>query len=245
MIRNYKSLPSFGVITLLFCLSLETKAQKLSQEKTSNSDQLIFIKTNLLCDITTTLNLGLEFKVGDNASLDISGNLNPFEFENNIKWKHILVQPEFRWWTKDVFVGHFFGLHAHWAYYNIGRLPQAIFSDYTYNNRFEGWLAGAGLNYGYRWNFNKSRWALETEIGVGYAYLDYEQFDCKTCGKKLAEETKNYVGTTKAAVNLIYNLDKKPKDNYKATSQTAIKRQNYKSKSKRSYEKLDSILLKS
>ena len=34
--------------------------------------------------------------------------------------------------------------------------------------------------------------------------VKYEQFECKTCGEKVKEGHKNYVGPTKAAVSLIY-----------------------------------------
>ena len=41
-------------------------------------------------------------------------------------------------------------------------------------------------------------------IGVGYARVKYEQFECKTCGEKVSEGHKNYLGPTKAAISLIY-----------------------------------------
>lgn len=166
-----------------------------------------YLKNNLLSDLTATLNLGLEVPLGEQTSLDLMGYLNPFEFGNNRKWKHLLVQPEFRWWTKQAFAGHFFGIHANWAYYNVGGLPDFLFSDYMNTHRFEGWGVGAGLSYGYRWNFGKDlRWGLEAVVGVGYAYLDYEVFDCGNCGKKFGEEQKHYFGPTKAAVNLVYGI---------------------------------------
>ncbi len=168
------------------------------------------IKTNLLYDATTTFNLGVEFKTGAKTSLDISGNYNPWTFSDNRKWKHVLVQPEFRLWTRETFRGHFFGLHAHYAYYNVSRLPGSVFSDYMTTHRFDGWLAGAGIGYGYRWNFNRHL-AMEAEIGVGYAYLDYDKYPCDHCGEKISGETKHYVGPTKAAISLIYSFGAKKK----------------------------------
>ncbi|MCD8268234.1 MAG: DUF3575 domain-containing protein [Parabacteroides sp.] len=154
--------------------------------------------------------MGAEFKTGNRTSLDLSASWNPFTFSDNRKWKHFLFQPEFRLWTKETFSGHFFGLHAHYAYYNVGRLPHGPFSQYMADHRFEGWLIGAGASYGYRWNFSQN-WGLEATIGVGYAYLDYDKYKCETCGEKLGSETKHYFGPTKVGVSLIYSFGKKKK----------------------------------
>ena len=163
------------------------------------------IKTNLLYDATATINLGVEFRTGERTSLDLSGNYNTWTFGNDRKWKHYLAQPEFRWWPRGTFDGHFFGLHGHYALYNVGSLPKPPFSTYMNTHRFEGWLAGAGVSYGYRWNFNH-RWAMEATVGVGYAYLSYDKFNCGRCGEMLTSETKNWFGPTKAGLSLIYGI---------------------------------------
>jgi hypothetical protein len=165
------------------------------------------IKTNLLYDATATFNLGVEFRTGNRTSLDIPLSYNPWTFSNNRKWKHVLVQPEFRLWTRETFDGHFFGVHGHYAFYNVGNLPKP-FSPYMQAHRFEGWLAGAGVSYGYRWNFRHPRWALEATVGVGYAYMEYDKFICGKCGEMLGSETKNYFGPTKAGLSLILGLGK-------------------------------------
>ena len=168
------------------------------------------IKTNLLYDATATFNLGLEFRTGWHTSLDIPVNYNPWTFSNGEKWwKHILVQPELRWWPRETFDGHFFGLHGHYAYYNINNLPKPPFSEYMNTHRFQGWLAGAGISYGYRWNFNH-RWALEATVGAGYAYLEYDKFECGRCGELIDSESKHYFGPTKVGLSLIYGIGGKP-----------------------------------
>jgi outer membrane protein OmpA-like peptidoglycan-associated protein len=164
------------------------------------------IKTNLLYDATATFNLGLEFRTGERTSIDVPVNYNPWTLRDNRKWKHILVQPEFRLWTRETFDGHFFGLHGHYAFYNAGNLPKP-FSQYMRDHRFEGWLAGAGLSYGYRWNFNH-RWAMEATVGAGYAYMEYDKYCALRCGDKLGSETKHYFGPTKVGLNLILNFGK-------------------------------------
>ena len=173
------------------------------------SDTSANVKTNLLYDATTTFSLGAEIRTGDNSSLDIPLSWNPWGFSRNRKWKHILVQPEFRYWLHKAFDGHFFGLHAHYAYYNVGRLPHGPFSKHMAKHRFQGQAVGAGISYGYRWNFRNPRWAIEATVGVGYAYLDYDKYECRECGEKIGHDTKNYFGPTKAGISLIYNIGRK------------------------------------
>jgi hypothetical protein len=162
------------------------------------------IKSNLLYDATGTFNLGVEFRTGPRTSLDVPFSWNPWTFSDNRKWKHFLFQPEFRYWTRETFRGHFFGLHGHYAYYNVGNLPKP-FSPHMQSHRFQGWLAGAGLSYGYRWNFNH-RWAMEATLGAGYAYLSYDKYECGNCGDHLGEHAKNYFGPTKVGLSLIYGI---------------------------------------
>ena len=205
---NYRLyLRQWVFLTLVFLLVI----QKVhGQEKIVSPPPAVGIKTNLLYDATSTLNLGVEFRTGRRTSFDMSANWNPFSFSDNRKWKHLLIQPEFRYWTKETFSGHFLGLHAHYAYYNIGGLPNSIFSDYMATHRFQGWLAGAGLSYGYRWNFTRN-WGMEATLGVGYAYLNYSKYECVTCGKKLGDATRHYFGPTKAGITLIYTFGGKKK----------------------------------
>ncbi len=162
------------------------------------------IKTNLLYDLTSTINLGVEFRLGGRTSLDIPFNYNPWTFQNNRKWKHFLVQPEIRYWLDNTFEGHFFGLHGHYAVFNIARLPEP-FSPYMQKYRFEGDLWGFGVSYGYRWNFNR-HWGMEATIGMGFARLNYDRYICDNCGEYLESKTTVFFGPTKLGVNLIYSF---------------------------------------
>ena len=44
----------------------------------SISAQKIAVKTNILYDVTTTLNIGAEFRVAPKWTIDLSGNYNHF-----------------------------------------------------------------------------------------------------------------------------------------------------------------------
>lgn len=86
------------------------------------SAQKVAVKTNLLYDATSTINLGVEFALTPKWTLDVAGNYNPWTFSNNRKWKHWLVQPEARYWFCNKMMGHFVGFHAIAGSYNIGNV---------------------------------------------------------------------------------------------------------------------------
>ena len=185
---------TIAMIALLASLSGSACAQKLS------------VKSNLLYDATSTLNLGLEFGLSSRWTLDVSGSYNPWSYADNKKMKLWMLQPEVRYWTCRSFSGHFFGAHLLGGEYNFGgMLPLGIKPSQSGlgSKRDEGWAAGAGLSYGYSWILGR-RWNLEATLGLGYLRLDYDRFECKTCGDRLGEGKKNYFGPTKAGVSLIY-----------------------------------------
>jgi hypothetical protein len=170
--------------------------------------QDVAIKTNLLYDATATVNLGVEVGVAPKWTLDLSGNLNAWNINEDKRWKHWLVQPEARYWFCDRFSRHFLGFHALGGQYNIGGLQNNIkflgtdFSKLS-NNRFQGWGVGAGVAYGYAMILGK-HWNLEFEVGVGYIYSAYDIFECTGCGRRVGQDNNHYVGLTKAAINLVY-----------------------------------------
>lgn len=150
------------------------------------------VTTNLAYWGTTTINLGTEVALGHHATLDVIGFYNPFEIDKyKLNWWG--VQPEVRWWPCERFNGHFFGVHGHYGDYDAGGWN---------SSRYDGWLAGAGLGYGYQWILGK-RWNFEAEIGAGYAYLEYDRYN-KDSGAFIGREHKNYFGPTKLSLTFVY-----------------------------------------
>ena len=195
-----RTLKSLKLLSVLFAalVSLDASGQKAA------------VKTNLLYDIAAyTANLGVEIGLAPRWTLDVSANYNGWTLSDNRRWKRWVVQPEARYWLCDRFAGHFFGLHAHGGQFNIGGLKNGISflgSDFSKleNRRYQGWLAGAGIAYGYSWILGK-HWNLEAEIGLGYIYTRFDTYPCADCGRKIAEDgSHHYVGPTKAAINLVY-----------------------------------------
>ncbi|MBO7299991.1 MAG: DUF3575 domain-containing protein [Tidjanibacter sp.] len=166
------------------------------------------IKTNLLYDATSTINLGVEVGVAPKWTIDLSGSLNAWSTDRGPKWKHWLVQPEARYWFCDRFSRHFVGAHLIGSAFNFGSLQNNLSflgTDFSVLNkrRYQGYAYGAGVAYGFAFMLSEHL-NLELEAGVGYLFLDYEVFRCSDCGKKIGEGTHHYVGPTKAAINLVY-----------------------------------------
>lgn len=172
--------------------------------------QKVALKTNLLSDALLNVNAGVELGLAPRWTLDLSGQYNAWTV-NEHKWKHWLVQPEARYWLCDRFAGHFFGLHAMGGQYNIGNIGNSLkFLDHHFgafkDHRWQGWFAGAGIAYGYAWVLGK-HWNFEAEIGVGYVHSHYDEYECKTCPKRTADDRPHdYFGPTKAALNLVYTF---------------------------------------
>lgn len=166
--------------------------------------QKMAIKNNLFYDATATPNLAVETALGRKTTLELGAGLNLFNFSDTKKAKHWLVQPELRWWMCDVFNGHFFGVHAHGAQFNVGGwdIPVGRLENFK-DHRYQGYLYGGGISYGYQWLLS-SRWNIELSLGGGFARIHYDKYPCATCGTKTDEGKYNYLGVTKSALSLIY-----------------------------------------
>lgn len=170
--------------------------------------QDVAIKTNLIYDALLTPNVAVEVGLAPKWTLDMSAAVNNWAVDDH-RWKQWHFQPEARYWFCQRFAGHFVGAHLIGGQYNFGNLNNSIkflgtdFSDLSHH-RYQGWMAGAGVAYGYSWILSR-HWNLEAEIGLGWIYTRSDVFNCSNCGKKVrANVPHNYVGPTKAALNIIY-----------------------------------------
>lgn len=184
------------LVLSLLCLVVLTPATRAE-----NIESTAAIKTNLLYDATLTVNLGAELRVAPKWTIDLSGNINSWTLSNGRRWRHWMIQPEARRWTKEAFRGHFFAGHLFGGQFNY---------SFDGRQRRQGWAAGLGVGYGYAWQFGR-RWGLEAEIAVGYTRYSYDKYPCTNCGRVIASHNKNYFGPTKAAINLVYRFGPEPK----------------------------------
>lgn len=193
--------------------------------------QHIAVKSNLLYDLTTTINLGAEVAVGRQWTIDVSGNYNPWSrsltdvvqpgnktIHYKSQLKHWMVQPELRWWACEAFHGHYFGLHGHYGQFDAGGLsllPDGIADGFTdhrgthadglKHKRFEGMAVGAGLAYGYHWILS-NRFSLEFSIGAGYAWMDYHKFGKANDALEESHIQTFYVGPTRLGISAVFML---------------------------------------
>lgn len=170
--------------------------------------QEIALKTNLFNDVLLSPNLGVEVGLASRWTIDVTGEINAWTIDSH-KWKHWLVQPEIRYWFCRRFAGHFMGVHLLGGQYNFANLDldfKFLGSDFRKldNRRYQGWGVGAGIAYGYDWILGK-HWNLEAEIGIGWIYTRFDSYPCAKCGKKIdSNRPHNYLGPTKAALNIVY-----------------------------------------
>ncbi len=186
-----------SLFALVISMAQEAKAQDFA------------LKTNLVSDALMNVNLGAEIGLAPKWTLDVTGGFNAWTLSHGRRWKHWAAQPEARYWFCDRFAGHFLGFHAHGGQYNIGGFNGGMNFLGTdarrmADSRFQGWFVGAGIAYGYAFILGR-HWNLEAEIGVGYSYTRYDRYECVGCGRKVeTTQPHNYVGPTKAALNLVY-----------------------------------------
>lgn len=113
-----------------------------------------------------TLNLGAEVALAPRWTIALDGYYNPWKWSDHKQSKYWALQLEGRYWFCHKFAGHFVGLHTQYADYNFGM------QDY----RYDGWLTGAGLSYGYAWPFAK-HWRLEGNLGLGWMHKEFDKSD--------------------------------------------------------------------
>lgn len=173
--------------------------------------QQVAVKTNLLYWMTTTPNVGAEWRLYPHYSLSATVGYNAFNFGQhknangialNPKFHNWVAMPELKYWFCYAFSKSYVGLHAFYGQYNVGGIG---FIHALKDRRYDGWLAGAGISYGYEWQLGK-RWALDTSVGLGYAYLEYDKYNCGACGRKYGSYHKHLFLPTKASVSVVYYI---------------------------------------
>lgn len=181
------------------------------------SAQKVAVKTNTLYWATTTPNVGFEFAMAPRWTFELAGGYNPWTLnhEDNIKAKHFLVTPEFRYWFCEAFQGHFIGINGNYTQFNSGgvNVPAVFYKVKTrdhfiadlLDSRSEGWAAGAGFTYGYAFPISR-RWNMELNLGLGWWYTEYERFESRKCGIFQENVDKHAFGLTDLGLTFIYMI---------------------------------------
>jgi len=176
--------------------------------------QQVAVKNNLLYDVTGTPNLSLELRTGKRWTTELTLGFkpfplyNPFDYSQDVdkRQKHLLIEPELRYWICSPFAEFFISGNVFWTHYNIGgyKMPLGLMFTEVENNRYQGDAIGAGLSAGYSWIL-ANRWSIEAEIGVDVGWTWYDRYECIHCGANFGPEDKIFV-TPKAGISLIYYI---------------------------------------
>lgn len=168
--------------------------------------QSIALKTNALYWATTTFNAGAEIRVAPKWTVGLTAGYNPFTYSDNTKLKHVLIEPEARYWLCSPYAGHFIGANAIYSHYNVGNIdvPFGIFPELD-DHRFQGDLGAIGLVYGYSWMLGR-RWSIEAAIGLGIGVTHYKKYMCEVCGSQVDDHTRWLFMPTKLAISAIYYI---------------------------------------
>ena len=187
----------FLLIYLLLSLSARLRAESVA------------VGTNTLYWLSATPNAGVEWAASERFSLALSFGYNAYNFPNrtnsagnpaNPKLHHWSAMPEGRLWLRHTFEGSYFGLHLLGGQFNAGGLP---FPRFFRDHRYEGYALGAGLSYGYVWRLGRD-WRIGASAGLGWIRLDYDKYNCGSCGTRLGHRVRNLAGVTKAALTIQY-----------------------------------------
>ena len=155
-------------------------------------------KTNLAAWAATTVNLAYEVQVGRRFTLDLPLMWSSWDITAEHALRVIAFQPELRYWFSSAGKGHFIGVHAHAARYNLK------WNATRYQDN-ECPLFGAGVSYGYAFSLGPS-WGMELNIGGGYAQTRYRLYSNVPNGAWLDTRTLRYWGLTRLGGSFIYKL---------------------------------------
>lgn len=187
----YKLSITLGCMMMLCCLP--TWAQ--------TEGHYISVKTNAVAWATVMPNAAIDVQCHPHLSIEIPVAWSPWHLGAKRGIKHVVFQPECRWWLEKPGEGHFFGVHAHVGWFNL-KWERDRYQDAQCP------LWGAGIAYGYLMPLSGTRWAGEFTIGAGYARIRYDRFYNLSNGARIDTASRNYLGITRIGISLVYRLSK-------------------------------------
>ena len=120
---------------------------------TGSNAQSIAVKSNLLYDATSTLNMGVELGLSRQWTLDVPLNYNPWKPGNGRRLRHWGIQPEARYWfcaipsiVYGLFGMLFFVMQLKWGYSLIAGAFTPV--SYTHLDVYKRQILNGGLQNG-------------------------------------------------------------------------------------------------
>ena len=154
------------VVLLVFISQEEVKAQRFA------------VSTNALEWLTLSPNLSFDLAFSQHHAFSMSASASPWKISDNLHLQHITVSPEYRYWFRMPFYGHFMGANLIYSAYD--------FSLGGFDRRND--LLAAGVTYGYSLMLGK-RWNIVPVIGLG-------------AGVEVADKVRVVPAVTRLGVNI-------------------------------------------
>lgn len=162
------------------------------------SERYMTLKTNIAYDAIAVPNLSFEIQCSKHISVELPVMFSGWDISHQHAVRTFAVQPEGRWWLEKAGTGHFFGVHAHMALFNVK------WDENRYQNTGRP-LLGAGVSYGYKLPFSK-HWGAEFTLGAGYANMKYNTYYNIDNGALIETKSRNYWGITRLGISLSYRF---------------------------------------
>lgn len=172
------------------------------------------IKTNIPLIVTGNPNIGVEWTVGKQLTLNGDVLWAPYLFKKNEEvFRALIGSVDFRYYikpkfyyTNDIWDGLYIGPYAMAGNFNIGLIKSGKTKEESW--RRKGWGLSTGVIVGYKFYLSE-RFRLEANINLGYAHMQYDKYKLGGMYSHYPEEkkkTKSYIGPTKLGINLVYNI---------------------------------------
>ena len=164
------------------------------------------VKTNLLADLVTAVNLGVEVPLGEDFSVNAHFTFpwwTAGPYGNKYALQLLDAEGELRWWFakgEERFEGHYVALQGSGGKFDL-QWGRDIGCYQCYN-----W--GVGLSYGYSMSLGE-HWNLEFALTLGYLAIDYQHYVPSPDWSVLLRDNAkagvlHYFGPTGLKVSLVY-----------------------------------------
>lgn len=156
------------------------------------------VKTNILAWGAAIINFAADFQLSRHISMELPVMWSPWNISSRHSLKVIALQPECRGWLGKPGRGHFAGIHASVAWYNLRNGDDR----YQWCGRP---LLGAGMSYGYALQL----WGclgLEFTIGAGWANMRSNHYYNIADGAMIDRSVTNYFGIDRIGISVCYDI---------------------------------------
>ena len=185
----------------------------------SNAQNIVSFRNNILWDATGTPNLGVEYTISNHFTLGFNAAFKPWprflawdnDASKDARWRHLTLAPELRYYPLQASrPGVFFGANFIYSHFNLGQfdVPLGPYADLQVH-RIQGDIYGGTLFLGYGWGLGQ-HFRLEVAAGAGAGYRDATAYECAHCGAEIGP-SNGLTFIPKLGVNIVWNIESRRK----------------------------------